>query len=94
MMPPLPPLLRRLHPRRGMRVLALLDVLRLRRRLPRGVGELVHLLMVVIVRSPERLVGVGLSVRVLQDRRMNHQIFASLTAAWPWMERRPQTYFG
>ena len=61
------PLLRRLHPRRGVGVLALLEVFCLRRGLAGGVGELVHLLVVVIVRNPQRPVGVILRVRVFQN---------------------------
>src|ERR1700722_3861664 len=48
----------------GAGVLVLLDALRLRARLPCSLGELVHLLMVVIVGRPQCLVSVILGVRI------------------------------
>ena len=48
---------------RGVSVVVLLQPLGLRGCLARGLGELVHLLMVVVVR-PQRLVSIGLGLGI------------------------------
>jgi hypothetical protein len=49
---------------RGVSVVVLLQPLGLRGCLARGLAELVHLLMVVVVRRPQRLVSIGLGLGI------------------------------
>ena len=68
---------------RGVRVLVLLQPLGLRGCLARGLGELVRLLIVVVVRRPQRLgLGIAFGFCALVNMLPMPDFFAGLVPSW------------